>query len=281
MNGLITNIQRFSVHDGPGIRTTVFFKGCPLSCLWCQNPETMSGRPEVIYHSEQCIACKTCMEVCPEKCMTWEGKIVFKSDNCDQCGICINNCPVNALRWSSEEISAREVLNEVMKDRVYYDISGGGITLSGGEPLRQFDFCRDLLKRSKKENLHTALDTSGYAPANTFESIMPLVDLFLFDIKFVNPCLHEKYTGISNSLILANFRRLCRAGKKVIVRIPLIPGFTDSKTNIGEIEAFVKEQDNGITIEKIPFNLLMVKKYQMLGRSCNLKTDAEGKTFLK
>ena len=273
MNGLITNIQRFSVHDGPGIRTTVFLKGCPLSCLWCQNPEAMSNQPEVIFHSEQCIACKTCLRVCPKKCMAWGGIISFKSDNCDQCGICIEHCPVNALRWSSEEISARQVLNEVIKDRVYYDISGGGITLSGGEPLQQIDFCHDLLKKSKKEKLHTALDTSGYASVKTLEKIMPLVDLFLFDIKFVNPRFHEKYTGLSNTPIIANFKKLCKAWKTIIVRIPLIPGVTDSKTNLEEIEAFVKEQDNRIMIERIPFNLLMRKKYHMLGRSCNLKTD--------
>jgi len=266
MNGLITNIQRFSVHDGPGIRTTVFFKGCPLSCLWCQNPEAMSSRPEVIFHSEQCIACKTCLRICPKKCMAWEGIISFKSDNCDQCGICINNCPVNALRWSSEEISAREVLNEVMKDRVYYDISGGGITLSGGEPLQQSDFCHDLLKKSKKEKLHTALDTSGYAPFKTFELIMPLVDLFLFDIKLIDPQLHERYTGLSNVPILDNLFRLCQEGKKIIVRIPLIPGFTDSKKNLSGIESFVKQCSTGIKIERIPYNPLMKNKYHLLGR---------------
>lgn len=273
MKGLITHIQRFSVHDGPGIRTTVFFKGCPLSCLWCQNPEAMSDRPEVIFHSEQCIACKTCLSVCFRKCMSLKGKISFKNNNCDQCGVCIDHCPVHALRWSSEAMSIREVLDVVLKDQVYYDISGGGITLSGGEPLRQSEFCKELLKKSKKEKLHTTLDTSGYAPIKIFESIIPLVDLFLFDIKFINPQLHKKHTGLSNSPILANFRKLCQAGKKIIVRIPLIPDYTDSKKNLNEIEEFVRQQDNGIKIEKLPFNPLMEKKYRMLGRPYRLKTN--------
>jgi pyruvate formate lyase activating enzyme len=265
MKGFITNIQRFSIHDGPGIRTTVFFKGCPLSCRWCQNPEAITNRQDVIYDSEKCIGCKTCVSICPEKCMTWDGRINFTSDNCTRCGLCIDNCPVQALRWSSKTVSASHVIHEVLKDRVYYDISGGGITLSGGEPLQQIDFCHEILKKSKKEKLNTALDTSGYAPSKSFKKIMPLVDLFLFDIKFINSHLHEEYTGKTNELILENFRLLCQSKRKIIVRIPIIPGFTDSKVNIRGIESFVKKNNSSIVIEKIPFNPLMEKKYKMLG----------------
>ncbi len=186
MKGLITNIQRFSIHDGPGIRTTVFFKGCSLSCAWCQNPEAMSDRSEIIHFASNCIACKKCIEICPGRCFSYETSVEFNSDGCDQCGLCIENCPVGALKWSSMQMSSDDVLKEVMRDKPYYDVSGGGITLSGGEPLNQIDFCHDIVSKSKALGLHVAIDTSGCADADAFDRIIPFVDLFLYDIKFID-----------------------------------------------------------------------------------------------
>ena len=265
MVGLITQMQRFSIHDGPGIRTTVFFKGCPLSCRWCQNPENMLIYADVLFHPGKCIGCKTCIEICPNKCFSWKGKTVFKSKNCDQCALCVSHCPVNALCMTAKKVSSDEILQTVLKDKAYYDVSGGGITLSGGEPLRQIDFCYDLLKKAKIKKLHTTLDTSGYALAEDLGKVISLVDVFLYDIKIINAQLHKKYTGVSNELILENFQRLCHAAKKIIVRIPLIPGITDLKTNLSEIDDFVKQRSPAIEIEKIPYNRLMGGKYQMLG----------------
>jgi len=270
MVGLITHIQKFSVHDGPGIRTTVFLKGCPLSCPWCQNPETISSYREVQFHSEQCVGCGMCSGICSKGCFTWNGTTAFNSENCNQCGICIERCPVNALRWSARLISTGELLHEIVKDRTYFDLSGGGVTLSGGEPLQQGEFCLELLKKLKRQGINTASDTSGYVPYRFFKKIMPYVDVILFDIKIMNEHLHEKYTKVSNSLILENFRQICMTGKRVIVRIPVIPGYTDAQSNIAEIEKFVKQQPGNIQIEKIPFNPLMAKKYQLLGKTCSI-----------
>jgi len=205
MHGLITNIQRFSVHDGPGVRTTVFFSGCPLACVWCHNPEALKGYPEVLHYSDNCIGCRKCIEVCPRNCFSWKDKIEFKSVNCDQCGLCIDNCPASALKWSSKEYSSSAILDEVMRDRVYYDISGGGITLSGGEPLHQFDFCYDLVTKAKALSLHVTVDTCGYFSNDALNKIIPFVDLFLYDIKFIDDNLHRKHTGVSNEVILSNF----------------------------------------------------------------------------
>lgn len=265
MNGLVNKIQRFSIHDGPGIRTTVFLKGCPLSCSWCQNPETKTDNIEVLFFFSRCIACRKCLELCPEHCFSWEGKIRFRSDKCDQCGLCIESCPSGALTWSATRMSVDEILHEVLKDRMYYDLSKGGITISGGEPLHQLNFCEDLVIKAKESGLNVAVDTSGYVKTEALLRIMPFVDLFLYDIKVINDVLHKKYTGVSNDIILANFRKLCELKKNTIVRIPLIPGITDGQENISQIKKFVRHISKEIKIDYIPFNTLIEQKYRMLG----------------
>ena len=272
MDGLITNIQRFSVHDGPGIRTTVFLKGCPLSCIWCQNPETISCYPEILFFQNHCIKCKKCIEVCPDNCFSWGNeRNTFSSDHCNQCGACTDSCPAGALTWSSSYRSADDILEEVMKDKLYYDISGGGITFSGGEPLHQTDFLHDLVSKSKTLDLHVAVDTSGYVATEKLTKVIPFVDLFLYDIKFIDNGLHRKYTGHSNELILGNFKKLFAARKKIVVRVPLIPGIADTKKNLSEITDFVKSCSEGIEINYIPFNNLIRQKYNMLGKKCLIK----------
>ncbi len=266
MHGVITKIQRFSLHDGPGIRTTVFLKGCPLSCIWCQNPETITDYSEVLFFSGHCIGCRKCIEICPKQCFSFENKTKFKADNCNQCGLCIDNCPAGALKWSSGKELLDDILKEVMKDKIYYDFSGGGITLSGGEPLHQTDFCYNLALKSKDLGLHVVVDTSGYVDSEALMRIASLVDLFLYDIKFINNELHERYTGKSNDLILENFRKLCKAKKQILARVPLIPEITDQEDNLLQISNFVKDCGEHIKIDYIPFNTLSAEKYDMVGK---------------
>ncbi len=273
MNGYVTKIQKFSVHDGPGIRTTVFLKGCPLACSWCQNPETIFERPDVMFNSVDCIGCKKCIEVCPKDCFSWKDSTVFRSDKCDQCGLCVENCPVGALQWSSREMSSKEVLVHVMQDKAFYDRSGGGMTLSGGEPLNQLDFSCDLASKAKAAGLHVVVDTSGHVPFAAFEKIRPFADLYLYDIKLFDASTHKKYTGRSNELILENFQKLCRSGAEIIVRVPLIPGVTDAQENIRSIKSFVEGCKKGIKIEQIPFNLLAEEKYRMIGKKYSGRSD--------
>ena len=273
MKGDVTNIQRFSVHDGPGIRSTVFLKGCPLSCIWCQNPEAMSRNPDIMHFQDQCIGCQKCVALCPHDCFKWQGKTEFRSNKCDRCGLCIEACPVCALRWTSYEINSYEVIAEVLKDKVFYDLSNGGVTLSGGEPLYQTMFCLDLAKKSKEQGLHVVLDTSGNIATESFMTVLPYIDLFLYDIKFIDNDLHKKYTGVSNQIILKNFHILCEADRNIKIRTPLIPGITDKDENLSKIKSFVKNCSSQIELEFIPFNNLTVEKYRMLGKICAVKKD--------
>lgn len=270
IKGRVTKIQRFSVHDGPGIRTTVFFQGCPLSCAWCQNPENIRDRAEVMYNEMFCAHCCACLKGCPRGCFTFKEKIFFNSTNCDQCGRCLEICPTGSLQWSSKEMSADEILLEVVRDKGFYDFSGGGVTFSGGEPLRQLEFCKEIAAKVKTKGIKIAIDTSGYVSFNAFIEIMHFIDLFLFDIKIFDETDHKKYTGQSNRLILDNFRRLCETDKPMLVRVPLIPGINDQEENLYKIHTFVENCRRGVEIEHVPFNVLIKNKYQMIGKYCQI-----------
>lgn len=276
MDGLITKIQRFSVHDGPGIRTTVFMSGCQLSCLWCHNPEAMSSLPEILFFHVQCAGCRRCVKSCPQGCFQWQDKTVFTSDSCNRCGICVEECPVGALKWSCSRVTADDILKEVLKDAAYYNISNGGVTLSGGEPLYQYEFCRELACKAKQSGLHVAIETSGYIATEKLLEIASYIDLFLYDVKFFNNDLHMRYTKKSNELILANFRELCGKDKEIIVRVPLIPGVTKRKKNLLEIRDFVRDCRQDVEIEYLPFNRLAVEKYRLLGRKYPLDLPRKG-----
>lgn len=267
MRGLITKMQRFSVHDGPGIRTTIFLKGCPLSCSWCHNPETISEQREVILLSAKCVQCEKCIVGCAKGCFSLAAGLQFDDRSCDQCGQCVDICPTAALQWSAVELSVDDVMKEVSKDQSFYEHSGGGLTLSGGEPLSQIDFCLELAGRAKQAGWHVALDTSGHVPWPDLQKAISNVDLFLFDLKFIDDDLHEKYTGASNTLILENFRQLSATQRDIIVRTPMVPGITDGQDNLSAIASFVNNCRRGIRIEHIPFNALAAQKYSMLGRS--------------
>ncbi len=270
MRGLITKIQKFCVHDGPGIRTTVFFQGCPLRCLWCQNPEATSDNPQVIHQNAQCAKCGLCVEICPRECFEFVDTVVFNSDNCDLCGECITACPTGANQWSSCAYSVDAVMQTVGRDQLYYDLSVGGVTLSGGEPLRQFDFCCALAKELKSTGIHVTLDTSGYVPTNRLLEILPAIDLFLIDLKLLEDDLHKQFTGRSNELIIENLKTIVARNKAVIVRIPIIPGYTDRNKNIEMVESFVRELSDKIAIEHVPFNKLVQEKCRLIGKTCSI-----------
>lgn len=267
MMGEIVNIQRFSLHDGPGIRTTVFFKGCPLSCYWCHNPETMNYKNDLLFHSEQCADCLNCVELCPKNCLQESsGKVVFDSSECDCCGICVENCITGALRWSAYTVSDSDIIDEISKDRLFYEASGGGVTLSGGEPVLQDKLCYEIAINCKKRGIHVALDTSGCASESKFLDLISVVDLVLFDIKLIDETSHKKYTFLSNKQILNNFKLLTQLKKEIIVRVPLIPKITDTVENLKAIEAFVRNHSKTIEIQYIPFNYLLAEKYKRIGR---------------
>lgn len=281
--GTVFDIQRFSVHDGPGIRTTVFLKGCPLRCLWCHNPEGISQKPELMFFEYKCLGCGTCARVCPEGAISLPPERIppapplgagkekifpaLDREKCTGCGKCAEACPSGAWRLVGQRITVEDLLCALERDALLYDRSQGGVTFSGGEPLFQPDFLLSALRACKEKQIHTAVDTSGYAPWRVLEKIAPFVDLFLFDLKPMDEEEHRRYTGVSNRPIHENLRRLAKLGRPVIVRVPLIPGITDTERNIQALVAFFRELGGGIQgVELLPYHDV-AEKYQRLGRS--------------
>ncbi len=268
--GSIFLIQSFSTNDGPGIRTTVFTKGCPLKCLWCHNPESANSFPELMIHDDRCIGCLKCLEVCPKKAITFhpeKGRRIIRN-RCNRCLDCVAVCPAKSLTAVGEIMTVEQVMAEIKKDELFIHRSDGGVTISGGEPLAQAPFVLELLKACRERGLHTALDTSGYAPWSTLEEILNYVDLVLFDIKHMDPKVHTQVTGVSNALPLSNLRRIPR-NIPIWLRLPLIPGYNDSLENLDKVGALSRE----IAAEKIsllPFNRYGDGKYLNLGRKIPL-----------
>jgi pyruvate formate lyase activating enzyme len=266
MTGIIFHIQRFSVNDGPGIRTTVFFKGCPLRCLWCHNPESISSGKQLLLREERCIRCGDCLQLCKNGAIRKvDGRYVTDRDICIVCGTCLETCYADAREIVGREMTTEEVLFEVEKDRVFYDRSGGGVTVSGGEPLFQHEFLLSLLTASKEKSIHTTVDTTGYTSPDILERLSTFVDLFLYDLKSLDDNRHREFTGVSNRLILENLNRLVRWGKRVIVRIPLIPGVNDDGASIREIGSYVKNLGGVSEIHLLPFHTTGDEKYRRLG----------------
>ena len=264
MKARIFEIKRFAVHDGDGIRTTVFFKGCPLKCAWCHNPEGISPQAELAYFAHKCIACGECLSVCPTGAHTLENGVhQFHRDCCIACGRCAEVCVGNALTLYGEGKTVEELLPELLQDQEFYQNSGGGVTLSGGECLLQVDACVALLKALKKNGVHTAVDTCGFVPRKALEKVIPYTDIFLYDIKAFEGKTHKAGTGKSNQKILENLTFLDDMGCKIEIRIPLVPGYNDEE--IDAIAKFVHSLKNITKVEILPYHNLAGSKYQALG----------------
>lgn len=272
LSGVVFNIQRYSVHDGPGIRTIVFLKGCPLGCLWCANPEGMQPQPQLMYNENKCIGtveCGECLKVCgPGVIQETEDrkKVLINRTKWLQCGKCIKVCPSNAIEMVGKNMTAQEVLDAVEEDLNFYARSGGGLTLSGGEPLFQHEFCVEILKEAKKRKVHTAIETSGYVNWNHLENALQYIDYVLFDVKCMDSDKHKRFTGVSNKLILNNLIKLSEKFSKIPIKVrtPVIPGFNDSDEDISTIKDFVIKLSNVTEYELLTYHRLGELKYSYL-----------------
>jgi|SRR6056297_1961990 len=262
---IIFNIKRYAIHDGPGIRTTVFFKGCPLNCSWCHNPESKSHKKELFYNQKKCINCFDCVDACNKDALSLvNNKLALKREKCTGCFDCVNVCFNNALQKAGKIYTVDELFNEINKDSVFHEESGGGITCSGGEPMMQIDFLEEFLKVCKNRKVHTAIDTSGYAESDNFKRILKYTDLFLYDIKFISETKHKKYTGLGNKKIINNLRLLKNNNASIRIRIPVIPDI-NGKDEINEIIKFVDK----IGIKKVdvlPYHQAGINKEYRLGK---------------
>lgn len=271
--GTIINIQKYSVHDGPGIRTTVFFKGCPLNCLWCHNPESQNKEKEIMFFRERCTGCGKCVKRCPNNAIKiTNGKSLINKEKCILCNKCIDFCPNNARELVGKDLSKEELFKEILKDEIFYEESGGGVTFSGGEPMLYADFIDDILSQCKIRGIHTAIDTCGYVSWDKFEKIKDKVDLFLYDLKLMDNEKHKKYTGVENKLILDNLKRLSDNGHNIFIRMPIITGVNDDLKNIDEAINFISKL-NIIQVNLLPYHKMGMDKYKRLNMKYKLSGD--------
>jgi len=268
--GVIFNIQRYSIHDGPGIRTTVFLKGCPLNCWWCQNPESQLSGQEMIFWGDRCISCGACSAICSSNAIQIKNGVpVTEKEKCILCGKCIEKCPALAREMIGEKLTTEEVTREIEKDLVFYEESGGGVTFSGGEPLKQSEFLESLLNCCQKKKIHSAVDTSGYISWGILNKISPKVDLFLYDLKLMDSERHKKYTGVPNEIILENLKKLSSVHHNIFVRFPVIPGINDDSQNIKEMGGFLSSLKIA-QLNLLPYHYIGIDKYRRLGRTYRL-----------
>jgi pyruvate formate lyase activating enzyme len=267
ITGIVFDIKRFSIHDGPGIRTTVFFKGCPLSCWWCHNPESQASGQERVFHERRCIRCGACVGVCQQGAITLEvDGITVDGERCTLCGACADICYAEAHEMVGREMTLAQVMDEIERDVAFYDESGGGVTLSGGEPLSQSGFLLALLRACKQAEIHTVLDTCGFASWDVLDRIRAHVDLFLYDLKVMDEARHRQFTGVSNGPILNNLQSLSLEGHDIVLRVPVIPGFNDDEDNIRELGIFVAALPLRHRVDLLPYHHSAADKYARLSR---------------
>ena len=266
--GTIFQIERFSTHDGPGIRTTVFLKGCPLGCWWCHNPESQLFEPELIFRENRCIKCWSCVTACREGAISRsDNQVYLDPEKCNRCGDCVQVCASEAREFVGRRVTVPEVIAEIEKDIAFYDESGGGVTFSGGEPLAQPEFLLELLQGCKDRDIHTAVDTSGLTNWKTLDRVGQRTDLFLYDLKLMDEARHFQSTGASNRLILQNLAALSALGRSVIVRVPIIPGVNDDPENITEMAHFLNGLPQPPPITLLPYHKAGIHKYARMGRT--------------
>lgn len=266
-SGIVFDIKRYSLHDGPGIRTTVFLKGCGLRCWWCHNPESQHPRPELVLRPELCIQCGACLADCPQGAIYRNGeRFVTDRERCIRCGACVDSCYADARALVGRAMTVDEVMAEIKRDGAFYDQSSGGVTFSGGEPLLQGEFLRALLRACKDHEWPTAVDTCGYASTQTLDSLRHDVDLFLYDLKLMDDARHRQYTGASNALILHNLQWLARHGHRIILRVPIIPGITDDDENLRQIATYAAAWPAIERVDILPYHRIGIDKYERLGR---------------
>ena len=266
LKGVVFNVMRYCVHDGPGIRTTVFLKGCPLRCSWCHNPEGQQSDIQFSFREDRCIRCGNCFDACPNDAVEKQGdRYIPRRDSCEACGTCIATCYTEARQQVGRELTVDEVVAEILRDRAFFEQSGGGVTFSGGEPLLHPDFLREILRRCKASQIHTAVETAGFCTEKTMLSVIPFVDLFLYDLKIMDTEAHRRFTGVDNDGILRNLELVCRSGVNTIVRIPIIPGINDHAANIQSMIAYLHEHTNISVVHLLPYHSMGHDKALHLG----------------
>jgi pyruvate formate lyase activating enzyme len=263
---MVFDIQRSSLHDGPGIRTAVFLKGCPLNCIWCHNPESRSSQKEISFRPETCALCGECVQTCKHDAHLIEvGIHIYNRSLCEQCGECVEKCLYEAIKLAGREMTTADVMAIVRRDRPFYEQSGGGLTITGGEPMLQSDFALELLRTAKAEGMHTCLDTCGWASRHAYEQVLPFVDMFLYDIKATSPETHKRLTGVSNELILSNLDLLVRQGARIRLRCPLVPGINDTPDHLAGIATLSRRYPDLDGIDVMPYHATGNAKYERFG----------------
>lgn len=269
---LVCDIKRFAVHDGDGIRTTVFLKGCPLKCVWCHNPESISANPQLAYYKHKCINCGECVKICPAGAHDIKNGVhTFNHDLCSGCGLCEGVCHGNALKLYGKKYTVPDLLPLLLEDRDFYETSGGGVTISGGECLLHPQFCRELLMELKKENIHTAIDTCGFVSKDAIDIVIPYTDIFLYDIKSADEDVHIRCTGQPNKLILQNLRYIDDCGKAIEIRIPYVPSFNSGQEE--KIIELLKEFKNITKVKVLPYHNYAGSKYEALSMENTLPDE--------
>lgn len=282
--GIVFDIKRYAIHDGDGIRTTIFLKGCPLCCKWCHNPEGLDTKIQLGYIANTCMGCMRCIKRCKKGCLSIENGQIRISESCDACGECVEYCPTNSLKLIGQEMSLDRLRKEIEKDRIFYETTGGGVTFSGGEVFMQTEFLLDALKLCKEMGVHTTIESSFMTRFENIKKVLNYVDQFIVDIKLMNADMHKEYTGVSNEIILNNIQKLMEYDVSLLIRTPLIPNITATKENLVAIGEFVSKLEHTVDIELLNYNPLAESKYPMVQQEYTLNglkpfTDSEVEKF--